>query len=211
LRAARGDRLHPVITPRPGSLTDVRIGCLLPPLARADRGHYELLKNTIEVRLNSALRLDQGDGYGVEVGFERLRGGTTFLVASTFVGQPILARTLTALRSNWRRWGNDGFEASEINVARWRQAGNLSVSYVNPHAMAFRLLNEWSADAAAVDGERPRADLAGLRASRLNELFATCKANAVLGLTGNEAAIRRALDLAWPGLTSVSRHSEPRD
>jgi predicted Zn-dependent peptidase len=206
VRPARGERMQPVITARPGTLTDIRIGCLLPPLTGADRGHYELLRNAIEVRLNAALRINEGDGYGVEVAFERLRGGTTYLLASTFVEEAILPRTLASVRAHWRRWASEGFDASEINVARWRQAAKLAIQRTSPHAIAFELLDDWSADPATLDATRARTDLGALRAARVNEIFATCKANAVLGLTGNETAIRQALDRTWSGLASAVRH-----
>jgi predicted Zn-dependent peptidase len=207
-RPPKGERMLPVITPRAGSLTDVSIGCLLPPLAAADRGHYGLLKNAIEARLNTALRIDDGDGYGVNVAYERLRGGTTYLVASTSVSDQILGRTLAVLRAHWARWARAGFEAGELNVARWRYAGALSSTYANTHALALQLLGDWSAEPGAVRAAFVLPDLGALHGERINELFATCKANAVLGLTGNEAAIHRALEQSWPGLVEA-RHPAP--
>jgi zinc protease len=207
-RPATGEHLVPVITARAGGLTDVRMGCLLPPMAAADRGHYELLEHAIEARLNTALRVEQGDGYGVSVGYERLRGGATYLVASTFVPDASLARTLATLRANWQRWSREGFDAGEINVARWRYAGSLSALYGSSNGLAVRLLNDWNAEPASVATGALKDDVAAPRASRVGELFATCKANAVLGLTGNEAAIRRALEQAWPALTAA-RHATP--
>ena len=105
VRAPGGERVLPVITPRAGGLADIRLGCLLPPMAAGDRGRYELLAQAVESRLNTALRIDQGDGYGVNVTYERLRDGTTYLLASTFVADPTLGRTLAALRGQWQRWG----------------------------------------------------------------------------------------------------------
>ena len=43
-----------------------------------------------------------------------------------------------------------------------------------------------------------RRDASTVEAERLNQLFATCKANAVLGLTGHEPTLRQALQRAWP-------------
>jgi len=206
VRAAGTERITPVLTPRAGGLADIRLGCLLPSMAAGDRGRYELLKHAVESRLNTALRIDQGDGYGVNVSYERLRDGTTYLLASTFVADPTLGRTLAALRGQWQRWGRDGFDAGEINVARWRYAASLSATYASANTFAFQLLHAWGVEPALLEPRNLRPDVAAADAARVGELFATCRANAVLGLTGNEAIIRRALDGGWPGLTPA-RHA----
>jgi zinc protease len=198
LRPASGERMQPVVTARPGSLTDIRIGCLLPPMTAAGRDAYALLGHAIEARLNTAVRIDQGDGYGVHVSMDRLRDGATYMLASTFVPEQSLPRTLAVLRAHWQRWAHAGFEPGEINVARWRFAGSAAARYADSNALAMMLLDEWSAEPASLATERLRADPTAASAARLNELFATCKANAVLGLTGNEPAIRRALTQSWP-------------
>jgi hypothetical protein len=204
-RPPGGERLQPVITPRPGALTDLRLGCLLPPLAAADRGAYELLARAIEARLNVAVRMDQGDGYGVRVAYERLRGGTTYLVASTFLAEEGVATALAALRRQWERWARAGLDAGELNVARWRYAGSFSSPTASTYELAFQLLDDWSAEPAALGKVRLRPDIAALDGARVNELFATCKANAVLGMTGNEPLIRRALTQSWPTLATAAR------
>ena len=191
-----------VVNPRPGTLTEVRLGCLLPAMASTDRKNYELLAEAMEARLDAALRIDDGDSYGANVGFDGLRGGTTFLVASSYVSQETLARSLAALRTNWQRWSREGFDAGEFNVARWRYAGGLALLQGSGHALAYQLARTWIREPAAVAEAAAPRDAAGLRVERVNELFATCKANAVLGLTGNEVLIRRALAEAWPGLAT---------
>jgi len=200
VRAAGSERILPVLTPRAGGLADIRLGCLLPRMAAGDRGRYELLAHAVEARLNTALRIDQGDGYGVDVKYERLRDGTTYLLASTYVADPTLARTLAALRGQWQRWGRDGFDAGEINVARWRYAANQSAAYASANTFAFELLHAWGVEPALLEPRNLRPDVAVEDAARVGELFATCRANAVLGLTGNEPVIRRALETGWPGL-----------
>jgi hypothetical protein len=180
----------------------MRLGCLLPPMAAADQNNYDLLVEAMEARLEAALRADDGDSYGVSVGFDGLRGGATILVASSYVSQETLGRSLAALRANWQRWSGEGFDAGEFNVARWRYAGGLTLRHGSGHALAYDLARTWIRDPAAVAAVTAARDLGGLRVERINELFATCKANAVLGLTGNEALIRRALAEAWPGLAA---------
>ena len=106
------------------------------------------------------------------------------------------------LRGNWQRWSRDGFDAGEFNVARWRYAGGLALRQGSGHALAYQLARTWIREPAAVAEAAAARDIGGLRVERVNELFATCKANAVLGLTGNEALIRRALAEAWPGLAA---------
>jgi len=193
-----------VITARPGALVDVTLGCLLPPMTIANRGSYGLLKNAIEARLNTALRINQGDGYGVDVMYERLRSGAAYLVAATFVPDDSLTTALSTLRDHWERWAHTGFEAGELNVARWRYAGGWAASGLVPHALAYQLLADWSTEPGALATDDLRPDVFGPRAAGVNELFATCKANAVLGLTGNEPLIRRALGQAWPGLGAAA-------
>ena len=208
VRAAGSERVLPVLTPRAGGLVDIRLGCLLPPMAAGDRGRYELLAQAVESRLNTSLRIDQGDGYGVNVRYERLRDGTTYLLAATFVADPTLGRTLAALRSQWQRWGRDGFDAGEINVARWRYAASLSADYASANTFAFQLLHAWGVEPALLEPRNLRPDVAAENPARVGELFATCRANTVLGLTGNEPVIRRALEAGWPGLlTPAARHA----
>jgi predicted Zn-dependent peptidase len=206
VRAAGSERVLPVLTPRAGGLADIRLGCLLPPMAAGDRGRYELLAQAVETRLNTALRIDQGDGYGVSVKYERLRDGTTYLLASTFVAEPTLGRTLAALHGQWQRWAHDGFDAGEINVARWRYAANQSAAYASANTFAFQLLHAWGVEPALLEPHNLRPDVAGQDGARVGELFATCRANTVLGLTGNEPVIRHALEAGWPGLTPGPRH-----
>lgn len=207
VRAAGSERVLPVITARAGGLADIRLGCLLPPMAAGDRGRYELLAHAVESRLNTALRIDDGDGYGVNVRYERLRDGTTYLLASTFVADPTLSRALAALRNQWQRWGHDGFDAGELNVARWRYAASLSSAYASANTYAFQVLHAWAVEPALLEPRNLRADVAGQDAARVGELFATCRANAVLGLTGNESILRRALEAGWPGLPAAHRPS----
>jgi predicted Zn-dependent peptidase len=207
VRAAGGERVLPVLTPRAGGLADIRLGCLLPPMAAGNRGRYELLAHAVESRLNTALRIDQGDGYGVDVKYERLRDGTTYLLASTFVADPTLGRTLAALRGQWQRWGRDGFDAGELNVARWRYAASLSADYASANTFAFQLLHAWGVEPALLEPRNLRPDVAADDAARVAELFATCRANAVLGLTGNELVIRRALETGWPALAPAARRA----
>ncbi len=38
-----------------------------------------------------------------------------------------LVDALATLRSHWRRWGNDGFDAGEVKVARWLFVGQLAL------------------------------------------------------------------------------------
>jgi predicted Zn-dependent peptidase len=200
VRKPGAERVTAVVTDRPGTLVDLRLGCLLPTSSAADRAHETLLAGAMESRLNDAIRVEQGDGYGVTVNVQRLRDGATFLTAWTFIPQASLPRTLSVLRSHWRRWGQSGFDASELNVARWRAAGALAAAFANPNALAIGLLDTWSADPGAVGPAALRRDVAGASGARVGELFATCRANAVLGLTGDENDIHRALDQAWPGL-----------
>jgi predicted Zn-dependent peptidase len=209
VRAAGSDRVLPVLTPRAGGLADIRLGCLLPPMTAGDRGRYELLEHAVESRLNTSLRIDEGDGYGVNVRYERLRDGTTYLLASTFVADPTLGHTLAALRNQWQRWGRDGFDAGEINVARWRYAASLSSDYASANTYAFQLLHAWGVEPALLEPRNLRPDVASQDAARVGELFATCRANAVLGLTGNEPVIRRALEAGWPGLMPSARRAGP--
>jgi zinc protease len=200
LRPASETRLTPVVTAAPGGLTEIRLGCLLPRATVADRGHHDLLQLAIQERLNAALRLERGEGYGVSVGYERLRGGTTSLAAVTYVDTEELADSLATIRGHWQRWSRAGFDAGELNLARWRYASQLPLAQSTNQGIAYQLFDEWSLAPAAVTAQLLRPDVVGLRDSRVSELFATCKANAVLGLTGNEPAIHRALRTAWPEL-----------
>ena len=203
-RAPAADHVVPVLTARPGALTDIRLGCLLPPMSAADAGQYDALKNALQARLNDALRFEHGDSYGVAVEVHRLRGGTTFLVAATSVAADGLARSLGALHANWQRWGRAGFGDDEMNVARWRYGATLPFRDASEEAIAGQLLDRWAVNPAELTAGPVEAsvfaDARAFQAKRASELFATCRSNAVLGVTGSEPLIQRALEQGWPGL-----------
>ena len=200
LRRATDEHLVTVVTPHVGALTHVRLGCLLPPAEVADRPAHELLRLAIQERLASALRFDRGAGYAVNVSAESVRGGAAFLQLSTYIEADDLAEALGSLRTQWQRWSRSGFDNGELNVARWLFTGQLSVAFSSGHSVAYRLFTDWIADPASVGPNSFRSNPFATDTARLNLLFATCKANAVLGLTGNEAAIRKALRQSWPQL-----------
>jgi zinc protease len=198
LRPSGEARTTAVISQRAGTLVDLRIGCLLPTMTVADGAHHALLAEAIEARLNDAIRIEQGDGYGVSVGVQRLRDGATALLLSTFVPETSLPRTLAVLHGHWTRWGQNGFDPSELNVGRWRATAALAAASSDANTVAMELLNVWSAEPSAVGPAALQPDLVSARGERINELFATCRANAVLGLTGDATRIRRALEQTWP-------------
>lgn len=198
LRAAREEHLATVVTARPGALTDIHLGCQLPPERASDRAGYEMLGLAMQERLTAALRYQRGEGYELSARYEWLRNGTAVLDVWTFVDAEALTDSLAALHEHWQRWSRGGFDAGEIAVARSRYVGERSVAYQSSHAVAYHLFNDWNADPKALGQDTFRGDATAVGAERLNELFATCKANAVLGLTGNEAVIRQALAASWP-------------
>ena len=157
----------------------------------------------IQERLSTALRFERGQGYGVNVGLETIRGGSAFMSISTYVDAQSLADVLSTVRAHWQRWAKTGFDAGELNVALWQFTGQSAVSYPNGNAIAYRLLANWNAapDEFLASGGRNtfRNDVLSIEADRLNHLFATCQANAVLGLTGHEPTVRQALQRSWPG------------
>jgi zinc protease len=208
-RAAGADHVVPVLTARPGALTDVRVGCLLPPMSAADAGPYDALKNAMKARLDDALRFEHGDSYGVGVEVHRLRGGTTFLVAETSVAADALTRSLRAVRANWQRWARAGFGEDEMNVARWRFGASLPFRDASDAAVAVQLLDRWAVNPAELAAGPVEAsvfpDARAFQTKRVGELFATCKSNTVLGLTGSEPLIQRALEQGWPGLAARPR------
>ena len=197
-RPPGSEHLMAVVTPRAGRLTEVRMGCLLPPMTVASRPSYDMLRLAIEERLSTALRFERGAGYALQVSYESLRGGAAYLQIGTFLDAESLADSLAAWRVHWRRWSHSGFDAGEMNVARWLYIGQLSLAYSTNHAIAYQLFSDWNADPSAPGRESFRGDPNATDPARLNQLFATCKANAVLGLTGPEAVIRKALRLSWP-------------
>ena len=66
-------------------------------------------------------------GPGVRRWLPGIGGGAAFLTVETSLDAADLAAPLEILRSNWTRWGNEGFDAGEVNVARLRLAGDLPV------------------------------------------------------------------------------------
>jgi zinc protease len=200
-RPPTGEHTALVVTPRPGALVDVRLGCLLPRATADDLPYHQLLETTIEERLNSALRIQHGEGYGVSVDDDVVRGGAAYLTVDTWLDAADLPTPLEILRENWARWGQQGFDAGEVNVARSRLAGDLPVAFGSSKVLAYRLFESWKLDPKSLSAERFSVDVSRLKGQRLNELFATCRANAVLGLTGDESAIRRAIRRTWPALS----------
>jgi hypothetical protein len=102
------------------------------------------------------MRLEQGDIYDVGVDVVSLRGGTTFLVASTLVGAENLGHALAALRTQWQRWSRSGFDAAEISVARWRHAATLPFRNASRDALAYQVLRP--VERGGARGRRERAE-----------------------------------------------------
>ena len=202
LRPVTRKQIATVVTPRAGALTDVRLGCLLPGMAVRDRPAYEMLRLAMQERLSTAMRFERGEGYGVNVNLETVRGGSAFMIVSTFVNAQSLPHALATLRMHWHRWSESGFDPGEMNVARWLFAGQFALAYSTDNAVAYRLFNDWNADPVAflssAGQDAFRNETTAIDAARLNQLFATCKANAVLGITGHEPTIRQALRHSWP-------------
>jgi len=198
-RPSSAPRLRTLVTPRAGTLIELRLGCLLPESGAANRSDYEMLRFAIQERLNSALRIERGNSYVVAVSTQRYRGGTTALHLGSFLDPASLADSLAILRSHWQRWARDGFEPGELNVARWSYTADSALSYTSGHAIAYGLFSQWN-----VAPDAPPEDVFGIQPhgttlARLRELFSTCQANAVLALTGNQTTIERALKRSWPG------------
>jgi len=80
--------------------------------------------------------------------------------------------------------------------------GQFSLAYSTADAVAYRLFNDWNNDADALISNAGRdvfrKETTSVDAARLNQLFATCRANTVLGVTGHEGMIRQALRKSWP-------------
>jgi hypothetical protein len=148
------------------------------------------------------LRFERGQGYGVGVSLETARGGIAYLNVSTYVNATGLADALATLRTHWQRWGQAGFDGGEVKVARWLFAGQLALGASTGSAIAYRLFSDWKQDAGELMSSSARntfrKDTETVEGKRLNELFATCRANAVLGITGHEGTIRQALRRGWP-------------
>lgn len=201
-KGGAGEHVAAVVTPRPGAFTDIRLGCALPAMDSDDATAYQMLRLAIEERLSTALRFERGQGYGVNVDLETVRGGIAFLNVWTYVNANQLPDALTSLRKHWQRWGQAGFDPGEVNVARWLLAGQRALGSATGNAIAYRLFNAWVQDPDGVLSRSaanlfPR-DTSGIDGKRLNQLFASCRANAVLGITGHEPTIRQALRRSWP-------------
>jgi predicted Zn-dependent peptidase len=201
LKPAGHEHVSAVVTSRPGALTEVRLGCLLPSMRGDDRIAYEMLRLAIQERLSTALRFERGEGYGVGASMDIVRGGIAFLNVATFVNADALSDVLATLRAHWQRWAHAGFDAGELNVARWLFTGQYNLASTS-NAIAYRLLSEWNQDPASLlstsVGNAFRKDVSTVDRARLSELFSTCAANAVIGLTGHEPSIRHALRRSWP-------------
>jgi len=198
VRSPGSVRVTSVLTPRRGTMTDVRLACLLPPMRARTRVDYEMLRLAMQQRLTESLRYERGHTYDLNVRLEWLRGGVTYADLTTFVDASALADVLSTLRAQWKRWGNFGFTDGEVAVARRLYEGSLSSAYSYGNAIAFHLFNDWNADPAAAGQDTFLGEASAVGRARLGELFATCRANAVLGVTGDENVIRPAVAHAWP-------------
>jgi zinc protease len=187
-----------VLTPRRGTMTDVRLACFLPPMQAETRAAYEMLRLAMQQRLTESLRYERGETYDVNVRLEWLRGGVTYAELTTFVDASALTDVLGTLRAQWKRWGTAGFTDGEVAVARRLYEGTLSSAYAYGHAVAFHLFNDWNADPSAAGQDTFLGDPSAVSRARLGDLFATCRANAVLGVTGDENVISPAVDHSWP-------------
>ncbi len=56
LKPAGDEHVAAVVTPRPGALTDIRLGCALPPMSPQDRTAYELRRLAIQEHVKAVSR-----------------------------------------------------------------------------------------------------------------------------------------------------------
>ena len=55
---------------------------------------------------------------------------------STFVDSQRLIDVLATIRTHWQRWSTSGFDAGEMNVARWLLTGQNAVAYSSGSSIA---------------------------------------------------------------------------
>jgi zinc protease len=212
-RAPSGQAPPPAPTPRlretstgprtavvnqPGHMVGLRLGCLLPATER-DRPARWVLSRTVSERLESDLRHSTGHSQGATVRLGEPRAAAHLTVAMS-VEPAHFSAVLAAIHRNWMRWGSDGFDPGETNAGRWSATGLQAGLYESPHQVASALFNESVQEHPLELLDRLPAQLLDVTPAELTSLFATCRDNATLILTGDRTTIGPVVRTIWPGI-----------
>ena len=161
LRPPTAEHLTTVVTARPGSLIEVRFGCLLPRMTEAERAEYETFRLTIQVaaRHCSPVRPRRGVRSGGVLRLVAGRNDLTSSIACTFLDADDFSRT---------RWPRSivmaALVARGLSILVRRMFGRLALRRravprlsAAAHVIAYDLFNDWNAgDSRAALDTSPR-------------------------------------------------------
>lgn len=194
---ATGPRAAIVNHPGP-HMVGLRLGCLLPATDR-DRAARWVLWRAVEERLNSDLRHATGHSQGATVRMGEPRDAAQLVVAMS-IDPGHFPAVLSTIHRNWSRWGAKGFDAGETNAGRWAAVGQQAGLFDDNDHLANLIFNEWNQDHPLTELDALPGQLLDVSTVDLTSMFATCRDNAALVLTGDRATIEPVVKSIWPGL-----------
>jgi zinc protease len=190
-RAAVVDRAGP-------HMVDLQLGCLLPATESARAARW-VLERAVHERLNSDLRHASGHSQGASVHVGEPRAAAQ-LAVSMSIDPGHFRAVLATIHRNWMRWGGKGFDAGETNAGRWSAVGRHAGMFEDPEDVANVMFNEWNQGHPPADMDALASRLLDVTPADLTSIFARCRDNAALILTGERATIEPVLKATWPGL-----------
>jgi zinc protease len=176
----------------------VQLACRLPEATPEAAARYALMASVLRARMWHQVREQMGATYGFYTQVSMARGGAAHLLLEGVVDAPQLGAAMTAVRTALTAYAKEGVPEAEVEGARGRLLAEQAVSLTTSRDWVGALLNArvlgWDAEAVT---RRP-ALLQAVTPADLQKEFAGCSERLVVGVVGDEAQARAAVQAAFP-------------
>jgi zinc protease len=189
-----GAQTRLLITPRPDAQqTQVQVACRLPETTPEAEARYALMSSVMQARLWRQMRERMGATYGFQVGTWMARGGAAHLQIEGMVARQHLETSLSTIRAALTDYAQRGVPEAELEAARGRLLAEHTVRLTTSDAWVNALLDTgvmgWQPEALT---RRP-VFLQAVASEALRQEFSGCLERMVVGIVGDEAQARSAL------------------
>jgi zinc protease len=188
-----------LVTPRPGATQGhVQLACRLQEATPEAAARYALMAAVLRARMWHQVREQMGATYGFYTQVSMARGGAAHLLMEGVVDAAQLGPSMAAARAALVAYAKEGVPAAEVESARSRLLAEQAVALTSSRDWVAALLNArvlgWEAEAVT---RRP-ALLQAVTSADLQKQFAACAERLVVGIVGDEAQARTAVQSAFP-------------
>jgi zinc protease len=194
-----GTRPAPLVTPVPEAVQGrLQLACRLPSASPEAGARYELMAAVLRARLWYQVRERMGATYGFYTAVQAHHGGAVHLLMEDVVDAEQLGVSLSGVRKVLEEYAREGVPAAELESARARLLAAHATTLITSAAWVDALLDArvrgWSTE--AVTGKP--ALLQAVTSTEVQKDFAGCLEQLVVGIIGDEAKARTAVQAAFP-------------